>query len=301
MFYNKNGEMCIRKFLIFLLLVVILGMSFGFAAENETGNASENDLETVLVVPTSDDNVFKSNISGEEYNGLCLNYSLYGPVEPTYYNSSNNTDQVDQRIKNIVIKNYRHDNDPNTNFVMSIAIAKIVYNYQDGILEDWFSFTLEERDLFDKMLNDHTGIVGNTYTDAEKNVFTFTFKFLTTNNKILSQTLQDLIMFRYDISNESDTNITEPDTKNTTEEPDTNITEPDTNNTIEEPGVNVTDPVINNSSSVNVGIPEVNGPNEDNNIGKSISNPINMKETGIPLIALLVLISGIGVFLNRRK
>ncbi|RBQ22728.1 hypothetical protein ALNOE001_15690 [Candidatus Methanobinarius endosymbioticus] len=76
------------------------------------------------------------------------------------------------------------------------AIWKIIHNLPGYLIGS----TQEDRDFVDMIMIDQTGVNGNSYIDAEGNVFTFTFKYLTTNERIISQRLQDILMFKYDVS-----------------------------------------------------------------------------------------------------
>lgn len=288
-----------------ILLVLLIGSIGAVTAESNSVTFESKENYTF---------VFKNETNDTLY-GFCLDMGSPEPDNETVYNVSSNTSSItnDTIVKELIVKNFRGLTDANFNNNLGAAIW---YFINDAYTYNQMSTTSKNMvDALDGVIGTEIGYNKYMVSDGAYN-YIFEFFLARTNaTNATGDKIQDMILFTFlreaigepygpvlnNTTEEPDTNITEPDINNTTDDPDLNktMTENNTNNTTEAPSVNVDDPIINNSSSVNAEIPESN--NTDENIVKGISDVINMKGTGVPLIVLLLLISGLGLIVNRRK
>lgn len=236
----------LRKFLI-LLLIVVLGSSIVMAENisNDNGTALENDVVipfgssdgvdhdadfNVTYVNGSYNSTYSFNTSENDEDiilGFCLEHGKQGPMHATGFNVTKNTSSLDGRIKELIVRYFRHDNTLETNRALQNAIWTITSNF------------VSNRTLTTDMLSSLTNLeIGDTYEFVENGKkYFFNFFLISPNEPTWTITdVQRLILFNYTVVNGSDENITEPSE---------NVTEPD----IDEPDVEV--PILTPESQFN--------------------------------------------------
>ena len=283
---------CLLSLLIIAYFLVIGSVS----AENQTGIVTHKTGEPFL----------EATVGNDTYNGVCLDYTKKYPSNTEYIISDGAGNTSDQ-VKNIIIKYYRENNTSRYNTLIQYT----VWGATEGFNPFFTGMTEEERIITLGMLNDQTGVVGNTYIDENGLKYIFSFKYGTPSTDF---TRQNALFFEY-ITEENVTNQTINQTTN-----QTNIA--NSTNTTETPELNKQNVTVNPANTVNSDEPKdpsntVNSDEPKKTVNpvepKNSLKPINsdeskiytkagMKTTGVPIIAfLLVLLGVLGVVISKSK
>ena len=276
-----------KRIIFGLLLILLIGSLSASLAENVTYTGYGN-------------GVYKyNNTQNETIYGYCLNSSLSSPSNGTIYNVSTNTSNIDNRIKELIVNNYRGDSiELHTN---NVALRTAIWNITNHQ-------SLSSNSLALEMMDNLTGTeIGNTYTvsDGEYN-YIFNFFYGKAGNSIL----QPMILFNFlkellpvvpevPENTTNDTNKTPgvPEVPENTNNDINTTPSDDLDNKTKTP--NNTNSNNNNNTNNNTNVTVV--PHDDSIIPGNIITNANMKQTGIPVIVtILVLLVSIVVIVRKK-
>jgi hypothetical protein len=287
--------------IIMLLISLILISGISIVVAEDTNETSENLTGTYIgsVNHTYDVNTSENTT----LNGFCLDYTADAPHlngnESTTFNISKNTSNVQNSVKELIVRYYDEKNYENNNFALQLAIWTITNNDHFSLDLNPYNLMYDTHLMAYNMKNSLTGLViGDFYSfDNGTHTRNFTFYFGSPNDN----EIQNLILFDY-VFGETPTpnnNTTETPVNNTTM-PTNNTTETSTDNSTNNTLINNEEEETSTNNSTNNALinneEEASNTTEPLNIAKVI-----MQKTGIPIITLLlVLLVSLGL-ITRKK
>jgi len=257
---------------LLLLIVISFFLVIGSVnAENLTGSVNSGDDNTFLQI----------TIDGETFNGYCVDPHKDVPdnTESTITLGTggiSDDDNINDNVKNIIVKYYRYDDNyyifDNVYYKFSdYSIQKAIWDEIDGVDLDSYDLSLPFYAQLYKMRTDHTGVVGDTYTDENGVKYNFIFGLAVPITEDDREKYQRCLFFKYTIG----------------EFPDPF------------PAADILRNSYRAGQNSNLGTLDINNPTPNNAI-----NPVfaSMEKTGIPILAiLLVLLPVIGLSIRRKQ
>ncbi len=272
----------------------------------EDGNCTEVTNNTYIIKAVNDSN----NNAKKEYKGFTLNSSLNKPntEESKEVKITQDISSIDDRVKEVIVRYYRHFNTPAENLAIQDVIWKLMNPDSTGNLSPAAQWLYDSLGVL--KVGEHQSYDGGV------NTYDFTFYLGTPYGGENSDSVSPLILFTYAFSSnpikhnpsggEHDyvdpTKVNPEGTDDEDDNSDSNLN-PGDNDTSDNPTNDSSKENSASSYSKDLFSGEASSNNDNSLEELSQSTDVNaaMKNTGLPLIAVLMSIFAIIGFSFKRK